>query len=263
MLGNAESKVISQKNASAVINLGETFGTVKKKKQIKEVERNKVSADSLAAVDNILMKQIDSTPGETKAKSPEDVYNIEDIAPSTDLRQVPQSSPAGIKEILPDVTGWVFEQVRSMSYGEVEKQNLVYLSYMIRFFKATEHVLNKRDQAQKYFEHVPAAILETFTQKFTEQLVEQNPQIHHLYALQIPERVHDKLMAYILALALKIEGYKMDVNGMAAVLGVPVTKVGSMCRELGCRVESVKADGGTERKAVLSVPLKFPTRSLY
>ncbi|KAJ3201752.1 DNA-directed RNA polymerase I subunit RPA49, partial [Dinochytrium kinnereticum] len=204
--------------------------------------------------------------------NPADIYNIEDLAPSAELRLisikplVKAKYAAVIKDqVLKDVPGWILQRLEACLTGGGETatvQQLVYLSYLIRFFKVNESTLNKHEQSRKYFDGVPSIILDSFTQRFTEPTLTETST-----RLKIPDRLRDKLLGYIFALALYVEGFKIDVGGFIPVLNVPVNKGVGVCRELGCRIERGKVEGASarsvERIAILSVPLKFPVKGVY
>ncbi|KAJ3107741.1 DNA-directed RNA polymerase I subunit rpa49 [Phlyctochytrium planicorne] len=291
--GGKQSKIIGTKNAMARTNLGETFGTVKRKKSIKEIERNKVSQESLLAVQKVINKTIDESAGQSrderaqidddnrpippfnrKAKNVADVYKVEDLAPTADLRHINIKRLQSIKkaEEMTKVVGslnWVLERLQAAlaEGGDTMRiQQLVYLSYLIRFFKRKDFHFKTMENLAKAFEGIPTAILDKLVQRFTESesppsglTTAQTSTFQKKLSIKFPDRLRDLLLGYIFALCLTLEGFRVNSGEIARTLEIPPTRANTICKELGCRIETK----GVERFAVLSVPLKFPTKSLY
>ncbi|KAJ3116933.1 DNA-directed RNA polymerase I subunit rpa49 [Phlyctochytrium bullatum] len=306
-------RTIGQKDARARIGLGETFGTVKRKQQIRALERNKLTDASLGAVDGVLREAIDKS-GEKAgvagmarderhaledenrpipnfnrhANDAEGVYDMEDLAPHQEIRTISVrnllklKTTATIQEQIKGAPSWIVERIgTTLSEGSGEGDSAVatrvrqfmYLWYLIRFFKATEAHLNNQKKGEAYFQGISSIVLESLVNRFAEPAIDGGPATNlapTATRYKLPERLKDKLLAYIFALAIKLEpGLRVEVSVWAEIMNIPIAKARSIFRELGCKVDTKKSGGeegvgagaGVERWAILALPLSFPVKT--
>lgn len=74
----------------------------------------------------------------------------------------------------------------------------------------------------------------------------------------------DKILLYMFTLILSISGYSVIIDEIGKDLLLKPTKVSSLFKSLGCKIEKASAEECRElnnknaKKATLVVPLKFP-----
>lgn len=74
-------------------------------------------------------------------------------------------------------------------------------------------------------------------------------------------QLKDKILSYIVLMKLHLNNYSMDPAEVIGDLKCSTTKLCSIARECGARVETKRQDGGSKKKIVLALPLMFPTRT--
>nr|KAJ3421555.1 DNA-directed RNA polymerase I subunit rpa49 [Polyrhizophydium stewartii] len=285
---NHQSRTIAEKNMTARNQLGEAFGTKKRKQAIRALEKNQVDVSGLQAVAHKISEKIEETsallpakaeidskmlaerdipPCNTEATTPEEVYRIADIVPaevldSIDIKQLWKSRlESDIAKAMQSLkaTDWVLGRIVATVQEQSDKKRaklLVYLAMLARFYSLKQHELNKDiSQAlggsQTVAEHVAFM--------FSEWQEDGNGKRR----LRVSNKLKDKLLAYIVALCLHLNNFSVNLNQIASDLSLPMTKVVSVAREMGCRVETYKSsDGGQfgEKRAVLALPLVFSQR---
>ncbi|KAL2917325.1 DNA-directed RNA polymerase I subunit rpa49 [Polyrhizophydium stewartii] len=280
--------VHASQNMTARNQLGEAFGTKKRKQAIRALEKNQVDVSGLQAVAHKISEKIEETsallpakaeidskmlaerdipPCNTEATTPEEVYRIADIVPaevldSIDIKQLWKSRlESDIAKAMQSLkaTDWVLGRIVATVQEQSDKKRaklLVYLAMLARFYSLKQHELNKDiSQAlggsQTVAEHVAFM--------FSEWQEDGNGKRR----LRVSNKLKDKLLAYIVALCLHLNNFSVNLNQIASDLSLPMTKVVSVAREMGCRVETYKSsDGGQfgEKRAVLALPLVFSQR---
>lgn len=292
-----ESVQIGKKSLMARNTLGETFGTVKRKQTIRAVERNKVSANSLEGVQTLVSNTIDGSsasvpsqeeqqqelnknrpipPFKIDAATPGEVYNVKDILPEaySSLLQVHHLWKCKFKNELVqeleglNVTSWVFERIFVLLQGQKKDtqavKRLIFLAIMIKFYTVNDYILNKESALQNAFPSIRTEILDFLLQNFTITLKdtrENNSNMNNNnLRRKITDRLRDKLLAYILCLALIIDGFHLDIGHFSADLGLTIAKATTVVKELGCKVDVRVSEAEQRKVATLVVPLKFPVR---
>ena len=168
---------------------------------------------------------------------------------------------------------WVLERVHDAlvnQKGSKRIKQLVYLLYLIKFYNIKEQQLNRvierfnssaaaddqdaQHPLSKMMGNAPTFLVESILERFTQTFEGK---------IKISERLRDKLLSYILCLALTLDGYHLEVSNIAKDIGISVTKATNIVRELGCRVETRKHEGIQVKVAVLAIPLTFPQKRKY
>ncbi|KAI9202085.1 RNA polymerase I associated factor, A49-like protein [Polychytrium aggregatum] len=284
------SELIGDKNMAARNVLGESFGTKKKQKEIRAYERNQVDINTLKDIAGIISDQLHDKASaiptqeqiqlsalqdrpipkyNPEAKTPEDVYHVDDIVSPLELRQMNYKSLLSVQlksELEKALSGlrttqWVVEHLQQALQSKADNDQLrkiLYVSHMMRFYGLKENVLNNPNQLYKILGNPSEVVVEGLLNRFTEL---QDDEQYRMTA-----RLKDKLLAHILVLCLIIDNYTIEPSSIARDLSLTATKVTSMCKELGCRVANQRGDeiGAVAAKtAMLVVPLTFPQRSLH
>ncbi|KAJ3136996.1 histone methyltransferase set2 [Physocladia obscura] len=275
---------VGAKNTLARHHLGEMFGTIKKKKAIAAMERNKVKHESLVTAVDVFSARIDESnellPTEDVIKSeidanrlippfnadaavPANVYNISSIMSNSELDTISvdhilaMQYKEDLEEELNKVysSGWVFNKIFEALQSKPEKrhlQKLVYILFMMKFKSLNEFAINRPHVMPRFVDNqITASLIEKFTVP-----VYENGKTRLAY----PDRLKDKLNAYILCACLIMDGFRSDVGQLAKDLGVDTAKVSTCFRELGCKVETTRAAAtrNVGSTAVLQTPLVFP-----
>jgi hypothetical protein len=128
---------------------------------------------------------------------------------------------------------------------------------MIKFYSTKDFVLNKDVALQQAFPSIPHELLDLLLQQFTTSVEDKRSGASRR---KITDRLRDKLLAYILCLALIIGGMVLDSGHFSSDLGLTISKTTTVAKELGCKVDVRVTDGEQKKIATLVVPLKFPVR---
>ncbi|KAI9354539.1 RNA polymerase I associated factor, A49-like protein [Zopfochytrium polystomum] len=273
-----QSALIGSKNLSARDSLGEAFGTAKRRQAIRSIARNQVNANALQSVQGFLSKKLDETavsaptpeslkaladvnrpipPFDMQAESPADVYKIQDIVPDAYLKllNVKRFATVKSKEELKQLIGgpeeffWVTERIfLHLQTGRPDEsylKRLLFLNLMVELFKTRKF----KDYTTRPFQEVREYLLAQFT------TIKWDGKINKI---GMPERLKDKLLGYLMCLALILEDYQLNIDHFTKEIALKATAVDRIARELGCKIETRSINGVLRRMAVLSVPLKFP-----
>ncbi|KAI0920527.1 hypothetical protein AcV5_010239 [Taiwanofungus camphoratus] len=272
--------------------LGETFGTKKAKAAIRAQERNRVDIDAMKGVTAHLQETImentgnlptleeakasaDSSrlipPHNTDAQRPEDVYSLHDIIPEAEFNALSTSSfksAASDKEriaLLPfSRSDWINQHLRLLfSAPKLKKTDmkiLLYISTMFAF-KMASRLLNDKPALQDRLKGVPSIVVDGLLSRFTETTRTAG-------TVQITTQKETMLLTHIFTLCLRIDDYATDTAIVAQDLSMPVNKVNTLFKSLGCKIEKLDFrelkrlglpdSAGENKRAVLKVPVEFP-----
>ncbi|KAI8816472.1 RNA polymerase I associated factor, A49-like protein [Fimicolochytrium jonesii] len=283
-----ESKHIGEKNWIARNALGEAFGTKKRKQAIRALEKNQVDVGGLSSVADVIKTAIDEKtasmptreemreaakqdrgipPYDPDAKTPAEVYDINQLCSPGELKALTwkpiwkAASFDEAKQLLAPIspTSWVLERIHTLLQVKtdiVKFQRLLYLAYMMKFYTLKDKALNSKSVAAN-IGNAPQIVADTFMQRFTEY---QSDEGRTKY--RISPKLKDTLLAFIIALALSLNDFKLDLSHLAGDMGIGLTRMNKVARELGCRSELKKDETSQQRRWVsLVVPLSFPTKS--
>ncbi|KAJ3351711.1 DNA-directed RNA polymerase I subunit rpa49 [Entophlyctis luteolus] len=270
---------LGAKNTLARHHLGEMFGTIKKKKAISAMERNKVKIESLASAEQVIKTMIDEAevllpsqeavqneieegrlipPFDINATTPSKVYNLDSIMSPSELEtievdfllnvQYKEDLQSEINQVYP--SAWVFDKIFQALQFKADKlvvKKVVYILFMMKFLTLRDNALNKPHPLPHYVDnHIQSSLLQKFT----------NSQIDNGVArYSFPDRLKDKLKAYILCACLILDDFRCDTTILAKDLNVSNSSVTTTFRELGCKIETKMK---TNNIAILTTPLTFP-----
>ncbi|KAH9943769.1 RNA polymerase I associated factor, A49-like protein [Amylocystis lapponica] len=272
-------------------NLGEAFGTKKAKAAIRARERNRVDVDAMRGVTSHLQETIlantGSLPTQEEAKAsadssrlipshnvdaqrPQDVYPLHGIIPEAEFNALSiaafkAAEPSQRQQLLPySRSNWVNQHLRLLSSAPKLKKSemkiLLYISTMFAF-KMASRLVSKKDELQARLGDVPGIVVDGLLSRFSETARSAN-------AAQVTPQSETMLLTHMFALCLRIDDYATDTTLIAHDLSMPVEKVNTLFKSLGCKIEKLDhkqlkqlglpdAAGDTKR-AVLKVPVEFP-----
>ncbi|GAA5888482.1 hypothetical protein JCM6882_008637 [Rhodosporidiobolus microsporus] len=233
-------------------------------------------------------------PFNSAATSPNDVYDLSAIASPAELNSAVDlsaliSAPSfkernallpfrrahfvstKLRQILP-ARASVEGAVPNPSKRDRERLKLVvHLSFLLAFRQAAQP--GKAVDRQKLAERLgnpPNVVLEGLLERYTEKARGAAGE----EVRKVTGVMEHKLLAYILVVVLKVDGWQTDVAGIADDLGMGVKRVSESFRSLGCVLAppsaadrekmvatgaaSTVAEAAKSKKAVLKVPLAFP-----
>ncbi|KAI8342761.1 RNA polymerase I associated factor, A49-like protein [Chlamydoabsidia padenii] len=272
-------------------NLGMTFGTAKAKKQLKDEERNVVSAqdmlDELSDVQHQVGINTANLPSQASlrdqvksglplptfdihADSPEGVYDLNSIVTPEELNSIDvkdilkEDTLEGVQNILPFTrSNFINTKIMQIikSTGKKDRHRLrllVYLSYLMAYHsRVGKGDLTKRERLQSALKNPPAIIVQGLTDRYTEN------------SHRTPTMA-DKILLYTMVVALILSDFKVFPDLIAKDLSIKSSRAQTLLRNLGCKMEKATAEEaniagadpkGNLKKAVLVVPLTFPELS--
>ncbi|EQC40984.1 hypothetical protein SDRG_02046 [Saprolegnia diclina VS20] len=144
---------------------------------------------------------------------------------------------------------------------------MLYVMYLVQFFHA-RFPMHATPADLSVTLNIPHVVIEQVLSTFAETVVGSNGKASYAQS----KMLKDKLLLYLLVVALTIGGFSLDLTAIAADLKRAPSNLAQYARMIGCRTDAVKAEGGLYAKssavkdkktmatrAVLSVPLVFPT----
>ncbi|KAG2198997.1 hypothetical protein INT46_005537 [Mucor plumbeus] len=265
--------------------LGLAFGTAKAKSQLKSDERNLVKGDDLMEeMDNLhseIGKATVNIPKKDEmkksmelalpvpehnmdAESPEEVYDIASIVTDEELQTLnykellKETSLEGVKNLLAyHESKFVNDRLMSIlgSSGKKDRKRvrtLMYINLLMAYYtRVRPSDLKNRRKVEAALKTPSSLVLDGLAERYTESN----------YRTPI---MADKILLYMLTLILSISGYSVLIDDIGKDLLLKPTKIASLFRSLGCKVDKASAEECREagnkqaKKATLVVPLKFP-----
>ncbi|THU93400.1 RNA polymerase I associated factor, A49-like protein [Dendrothele bispora CBS 962.96] len=275
--------------------LGETFGTKKAQAAIRAQERNRVDVDAMKGAIPFVMDGIDKgaegllTKEEAKefadanrlippfsldATDPSDIYSLHDVIPETEWKAInvtPFDEAKEFKErrdLLPyRHSKWLNDHLYHTYQGEMKHKKrkiklLYYISTLMdfRLIRFGKDGIEK-DRISDKLKGVPNIIVDGLISRFTETTRGST-------ACHITSATETKLLAYLLALCLRVDGFTSNPNVLGQDLNLALTQVNQIFKSLGCKYKALSERdrvklGLSETLAnlkmqVLTAPVEFP-----
>ncbi|PIA13746.1 RNA polymerase I associated factor, A49-like protein [Coemansia reversa NRRL 1564] len=261
---------ISSRILEARNELGEEFGSKKRKSQLRAEERNKINMDTVQASKNIIEASIElrssSMPTAQVLKAQEDtsrpvpkynptatvvseIYDMEDLLPKAvsghiDVTAfVKASDPKEYRKLLPSRSMFVEKKIQLLLEQEkpdvVQLRRLIYLSYLLRFTVISRTVMQRREgclEALQCSPEVAQAIFERFAECVAGSV---NPDGTPVYT-KTPA-AESRLICHICVLMLSVNNWIMYPAELAADLSIPNKKAESYLASVGCKLEAATA----------------------
>ncbi|KAG0325158.1 DNA-directed RNA polymerase I subunit rpa49 [Dissophora globulifera] len=275
--------------------LGEAFGTKKIKQQIKSVERNAVNVSALDSVAGILRDSISAKtsalpskesikaaadedrpipPYDLNATQVEDIYKLDKLITPAEYQLIPVKSllEKGSNQplaVLP-YQGSTYVNDAIMAALSVSKKDrhrirlLMYINFLMAFRTIPDKKLDDSEMIKKVMGDTPSIILENFYDRFTES-PEAGDKKKHTFT----PKSKDRLLCWILAIALTLENFNIDAGALTWDLSLKQSRVNELFKSLGCKINDLTAtqkaqlgnaaeDSKSKKRAILTVPLTFP-----
>ncbi|KAF9144514.1 DNA-directed RNA polymerase I subunit rpa49 [Linnemannia schmuckeri] len=274
--------------------LGDTFGTKKIKQQIKSVERNAVNVSTLDNIAGILHDSIAAKtsalpskesikakadedrpipPFDLAATKVEDIYKIDTLITPAEYQVIPFK--ALLEKTNQPLAALPFQNssyvngalTAALSVSKKDRHRirlLMYISFLMAFRTISDKRLDDNEFVNKIMGDVPSVIIENLYERFTESPEGVDKKRH-----TFTPKSKDKLLCWILAIALTLENFNMDAGALTKDLSMKQTRVNELYKSLGCKVNELTAtekaqagvsneDAKTMKRAILTVPLTFP-----
>ncbi|KAI9317116.1 RNA polymerase I associated factor, A49-like protein [Dichotomocladium elegans] len=288
--GTTSNTLVDKSFQGAKASLGMAFGTAKAKKQIKDTERNAVTAEELEDILPDIQSEIGKYDGPTQddirklmqedmpipvhnfaAETPAEAYDLSSIVTEEELHAVPiklllkAEDDNAMKELLPFTgSSFINERVSEIIKSSGKKnrsllRTLVYISYLMAYStKLRPFDCKERRKVEAALKSPPTVILDRLHERYTSSDV-RTP------------FMEDKILCYMLVLCLSVANYSLFPEMIAKDLSLKVSKITNLLKNLGCKMEKTSAEerkmtaksGVVQgKKATLVVPLKFPKKSI-
>ncbi|CAL1276503.1 unnamed protein product [Larinioides sclopetarius] len=246
MVGNSEP-VLHKSYWEGMNDLTQNFGSKAKKRALNTLQKCTVDAsldNSLTVNESILRsspdrssidgaRQIDYLPPQDRnASVPNEVFDINDIiSPEEDLALHREAQdlligPASeLYERCSSFCKYVAERFRSVNATQAKL--LLYYNYLIIFQQLKYADIRKKDPTPL----IPDPYKKNMLEKFTLSSSNEKGRVSRT----CPNQMKDKLVAYILVLALFIDDFKINLDGIYKDLNnVGVPKLKTIAEVLGC-----------------------------
>jgi DNA-directed RNA polymerase I subunit RPA49 len=279
--------------------LGTAFGTKKAKKALSDLERNKIDADKLqdyesAIIDNIKVtteslptrekreEQLSGDrpipPFDLDATDPKDSYPLGGIIPQHEWNAIRvgviinETDDKKRKTMFPQQSSeYVFARVDaaiSAQGGDAEDRvKMLYYASLLLSLYSNRRITNKQVLLEK-LGNPPEILVNGLITRFAVSKAGQFGKTKDRSFVIDPAR-ENKLLCYLLALALHIDGFAVDINPLGYELSLKPSKVGELFRALGCNVKPMsateaesrgipKSQAQSHKVAYLKAPLQLP-----
>ncbi|KAG0189886.1 DNA-directed RNA polymerase I subunit rpa49 [Apophysomyces sp. BC1034] len=268
--------------ARARAALGLTFGTAKAKQQLRDDERNKVTAEELEeempSIHHEIGKASKNTPKQAElrkdmenqlpvpahnmnAETPEDAYDLSSIVTEDELNAMPikdllkETTMEGVQNHLPySLSGFINDRILIMIKASGKKdrsrlRTLVYISHLMAYLsRVRSNDLKVRRKVESALNSPPTIVIDKLTERYTVSNVRT-------------DLMKDKILCHLFVLCLSVANYSVVCDKLAKDLSMRPSK------NLGCKIEACtteeRAAEGLDKtvgakKATLVIPLKFP-----
>ncbi|KAH9365282.1 hypothetical protein HPB48_015840 [Haemaphysalis longicornis] len=208
-------------------------------------------------------------PQNRDATIPQDVYRIEDIIPAEQNECLDQLAEPLLNATLEDILQWrtdatypeyVCNRVERLSRDPenraIEARLLVFYAMLISLSRLKYTDMKKKDPLPDVPQPLKGVLLDTFTLTSRSE--------RGVTSRNFPQRMKDKVLAYILVIVLVLEDYKFDFRTVQPDTKASDRTLTTLAYALGCHVGTHKTPGtrtGT-KYLELKLPLVDPSQQL-
>ncbi|KAJ2777926.1 DNA-directed RNA polymerase I subunit rpa49 [Coemansia interrupta] len=269
--GGVADRDISNKVIQARNELGEAFGSKKRKAQIRAEERNKINMDfgkdAVDVIEASIGERVSSMPtkeelddvanqnrsiprynAETKVAA--EIFDMDDVLPKVNQMQIDTlkltkaTDAAEYKACIPVRSPFIqnkIEQILNTPKPDlVQLRRALYLSYLIRFSGLRGAQLQKRDDAIQSMCCSPE-IADFIFDQFCDSLAGViNPDGSPTFVRT--KVTENKLLCYVAVLILSLNSWVAYPAEMAADLGISSKQAEKYFANVGCKLEAVSSD---------------------
>lgn len=281
-----DSSLIKEKTTLARNELGQSFGTRKRRKTIKNLEMNQIRVENMQDVTGIIKQSIQETapsillkhdldllamadrlipPCNLEAVDPKDIYNLDDIVPKEVLDSIDHRTLWKEKNVevckaylQPLMVGsFVWNMLLTRLKNKTDKydiKKILYLCYLCKWYR-----LSHKDAAsfERFLNNAPKGVCDNIKNHFLETAAGSGDKKR----LKRTDRLKDKCLIYILCMCFILNNFKFDIQLIAKDLEITLGTATKMVKELGARIEKKTVEGRKLQIATLVLPLQFPQRS--
>lgn len=257
--------------------LGTAFGTKKAKKALTDLEKNKIDADKLqdyesAIIDNIKVtteslptreKREEQLSGERpippfdlEATDPQNAYPLEGIIPQREwdairvnaiLRETDEKKRSSMFAV--QSSDYVFPRVDaaiSAQGTDAEKRvkMLYYVSLLLALY--SNRRINNKQMLTEKLGNPPEILINGLIARFAVSKAGQFGKTKDR-SFAIDPACENKLLCYLLALTLHVDGFAVDINPLGYELSLKPSKVAELFKALGCNVKPMSASEAEAR----------------
>jgi len=291
--GQNEEEQATLTRSEKVDMLTNAFGSHKRKRAMESRKKNKIESSALesavgaaasTALQNIdpalllqqqtaLAQQTTSVlpPHNLDAQTPAEAYPLHSLLSPADLTALETPAQAFIGASHEKIAEWKKSQtypgyilvtLQTLPLNAQSRSHmsclLMYLHYLMHIHSLTPKQLQAKTGVLPA--DVPQLLYKKLLSSFTDETVRANGKRTRC----ISARTKDKLISYILVLALTIEGFHLEYSQLQDDLKIMDEKMVKYLRVLGCNVKKTKHTMGSDipdcmiKMSELSVPLTFP-----
>ncbi|KAJ2079771.1 DNA-directed RNA polymerase I subunit rpa49 [Coemansia sp. RSA 988] len=261
---------ITSRVAEARNELGEEFGSKKRKSQLRAEERNKIDINTVQDSKSIIEASIElrssSMPTAQTIKAQEDIgrpvpkynptttevseiYDMEDLLPKEvsgyiDVTAfVKAKDPNEYRKLLPSRSMFVEKKIQRVLEHEkpdvLQLRRLLYLLYLMRFTALPRSKIQRREDCLETLKCSPE-VAQILFDRFAECVAGSvNPDGSPVYT-KTPA-AESRLICHICVLMLSVNNWIMYPAELAADLSIPSKKAEKYLASVGCKLESVTA----------------------
>ncbi|KAJ2383874.1 DNA-directed RNA polymerase I subunit rpa49, partial [Coemansia sp. RSA 2603] len=269
--GGVVDRDISNKIIQARNELGEAFGSKKRKAQIRAEERNKINMnfgkDAVDVIEASIGERVSAMPtkeqlddvanqsrsiprynAETKVAA--EIFDMDDILPKINqnhidtLKLTKATDADEYKDCIPVRSPFVQNKIEQIlntpKPDQVQLRRALYLSYLIRFSMLRGTQLQKRDECIKQMCCSPEIADFIFDQFCDCPAGVITPDGSPMYVRT--KVTENKLMCYAAVLILSLNNWVAYPAEMAADMGIPSKQAEKYFANVGCKLEAVSSD---------------------
>ncbi|KAL1483116.1 hypothetical protein MTO96_002185 [Rhipicephalus appendiculatus] len=232
--------------------------------------------DSLAALDATVDKSsspavvVDSIPPQNReATIPQDVYRIEDLIPAEHVEYLDEVAEPLLNATPEEITQWrseatypeyVIDRVSRLSKDPenrvIEARLLAFYTMLVAISRLRYTDVKKKDPLPDIAQPLKGVLLDTFTLTSRSE--------RGVTSRNFPQRMKDKVLAYILVIVLILEDYKFDFKTVQLDTKASDRILTTLAYALGCHVGTRKTPGSRigSKFMELKLPLVDPSQQL-
>ncbi|KAH7943662.1 DNA-directed RNA polymerase I subunit RPA49 [Rhipicephalus sanguineus] len=230
--------------------------------------------DSLAALDATVDKSspagvvVDSIPPQNReATIPQDVYRIEDLIPSEHVDYLDEVAEPLLNATPEQISQWkseasypeyVIDRVSRLSRDPenrvIEARLLAFYTMLVLISRLRYTDVKKKDPLPDIAQPLKGVLLDTFTLTSRSE--------RGVTSRNFPQRMKDKVLAYILVIVLILEDYKFDFKTVQLDTKASDRILTTLAYALGCHVGTRKTPGSRvgSKFMELKLPLVDPSQ---
>mmetsp|Transcript_9599 Transcript_9599/g.20893 ORF Transcript_9599/g.20893 Transcript_9599/m.20893 type:complete len:537 (-) Transcript_9599:1453-3063(-) len=278
-------------------SLIDTFGSTKTKRQTISQEENRIDSSIVAVSDSIQESLVNGAGKQSSSLSdvggemasrrdllpnfnidaqfPSEVYTLDDLCPLEERKSLKLKVSSILKEGKSPVwlgrmedenafSKYVLSHLARLSNSTIAKQEakdlvrgVVYIQYLFQMYRMPRFI-SLSDVQQKLGEDAPKLICSNLFKMYTDRVEGSGKRT-------ITKRMRDKILLKMLALCLRIDGFKINSDKLDLIrqdMNQTESWVTNYFRELGCKVTAARGASGKKdgKQVALVVPLKFPRK---